>query len=120
MIRILFSYNLLHATNEPYSCGCERVQRNQKVMEKNRCEEALDLALPEFFRDEDWKQIRQWYPEIARKLKQLRIDRASAEEQNTVAQQITELRNDVASLRLLLTRLEQQFTRVTQMKGIHP
>ncbi|UCC57956.1 MAG: hypothetical protein JSW14_06235 [Candidatus Bathyarchaeum sp.] len=87
---------------------------------KNRCEEALDLTLPEFFRDEDWSQIRKWHPEIARKLKPLRIDRASAEEQNNVAQQISELRNDVASLCLLLTRLEQQFTRATQMKGIHP
>ena len=96
------------------------MQRNQKVMEKIRCETDLDIALPEFFHDEDWKQIRQWYPEIARKLKQLRIDRASAEEQNTVAQQINELQSDVASLRLLLTRLEQQFTRATQMKGIHP
>ena len=80
----------------------------------------IQCRFTEFFHDEDWKQIRQWYPEIARKLKQLRIDRASAEEQNTVAQQINELQSDVASLRLLLTRLEQQFTRATQMKGIHP
>ncbi len=96
------------------------MQRNRKVIEKNRCEEALDLKLPEFFSDEDWKQIQKWHPEIARKLKYLRIDSASVEEHNNVAQQISDLRNDVASLRLLLTRLEQQFTRATQMKSIHP
>ena len=95
------------------------MQKNQKVLEKKRCE-VLDVALPEFFCDEEWKQIRKWYPEIAKKLKQLRIDRASVEEYNSVAQQISELKNDVAGLRLLLTRLEQQFTRATQMKGIHP
>ena len=89
-------------------------------MEKNRCEGALGLALPEFFRDEDWKQIQKWHPEIARKLKHLRMDRASVEEYNNVAQQISELKNNVASLRLLLTRLEQQFIRATRMKGIHP
>lgn len=89
-------------------------------MEKNRCEVALDVALPEFFLDEDWKQIQKRHPEIARKLKQLLIDRASVEEHNNVAQQISDLRNDVASLRLLLTRLEQQFTRATRMKAIHP
>ena len=103
-----------------YSCGCERLQENQKAMEKNRCEEALDLKLPEFFSDEDWKQIQKWHPEIGRKLKHLRVDRASVEEHNNVAQQISELRTDVDSLRLLLTKLEQQFTRATQMKGIHP
>ena len=80
----------------------------------------MGLALPEFFLDEDWKQIRKWYPEIARKLKQLHIDRESLDVHDTVTQQVSELRNDVANLRLLLTRLEQQFTRVTQMKGIHP
>jgi hypothetical protein len=96
------------------------MQKNRKVMENNRCEKALDVALPEFFGDEEWRQIRKWHPEIAKKLKQLRIDRASVEEHNNVAQQISDLRNDVASLRLLLTRLEQQFTRATQMKGIHP
>ena len=78
------------------------------------------MALPEFFLDEDWKQIQKRHPEIARKLKQLRIDRASVEEHNNVAQQISDLRNDMSSLRLLLTRLEQQFTRATRMKGIHP
>ena len=96
------------------------MQRNQKVLEKNRYAEAIGLVLPEFFLDEDWKQIRRWHPEIARKLKQLRIDRASVEDYNTVAQEVSELRNDMANLRLLLTRLEQEFTRVTQMKGIHP
>ena len=121
MIRILFSYDLLHVTGEPYSCGCECVQRKQKVIEEKPYEETLGLALlTDFFLDEDWKHIRRWHPEIARKLKQLRVNCASAEEHNAMVEQVSDLRNDVKNLCLLITKLEQQFNRDTQNKRKHP